>query len=416
MHHHFSQQPLSALLESDQCLEGTAWKSLFFTRLRDTLTKAIDREKGGLQIELPLPEDVEIALSKHEFFQDLLRNDQSLYIFAKRCVNNVRREREAILAGVHFTHFLRDELGMNRNNEDQQNLIFEPRKNTFGGLLYALLNPENVVALVQDIRAALRMKSLSELETILEKVGTRKIVQGTGRETAFEAISGRLAATTTLSEKEKQELSSGKGTMSNGKDDQIEKETRRLDLVHRNLLREESNSALRREICDLIVATLRSLFTTASPFSQLCQYNSVGYLSSILEPSPRINHLAALKDPDAYLERAIEVPDICCAFQTYEDAGRLINLADWFNAFHSSIQKRDGEKINARKRKRLDADTQSEPEAYERDLDVWKKRDMVRLRFALAVHEMGKMGFLKRTRRKLEHVLKLVYDLPLRNS
>lgn len=424
LHHYFTQQPLSALLEADLPLDQSAWKPAFFARTRDMLIRSFDEQKGEMHIKLPFPGNASNLYSKQEYFQDLLRDDDSLAKFASNVVSNIGKERVAMLAGVRFAHLLRHELKLNSNeptlsDQAQQSLNFEPRKSTFGGLLCALLSQQQSVTVIQEIRSGLRAKTLSEMETILHQVRSGKIVQGTNQEHVLETICDSLAYTTTVTEGEESRTNTGGEAVANGNDEETEKEARRLALVQKNLLREESNGALRRQICDQIVGILRSLLVASNPFSQLCRYNSTGYLYSILEPSPRINYLAGLKNPNAYLKRtsnATEIPDVCRAYQTYEDAGRLINLADWFNAFQSSINDAEKEDENdSRKRKRLDLEDSNDLEVYQKDLANWEKKDVIRLRFALAVHEMGRMGFLKRTRRKLEHVLKLVYDLPLKD-
>ncbi|PWN35786.1 uncharacterized protein FA14DRAFT_189724 [Meira miltonrushii] len=426
LHHHFTQQPLSALFETEQPLDRSAWKPAFFTRLRDMLLRSFDERKGEMQIKLPFPVSASNDLSKQEYLQEVLQNDYCLAKLATDVVSVMQRERAAFVAGARLAHLLRNVLRINKNdstsnNHPKQDLLLEPRRSTFGGLLCALLSPQQAGTVLQEIRAALRMKYLSDFEAILEQIRAENIIQGTDQESTLQTIQNRLANTATAVEGENDEKQTGEDVLTNGNDGEAEKEARRLALVQKNLLREESNSALRRQICDQIVGMLRSLLNASSPFSQIGRYNSTGYLHSVLEPSPRINYLAALKNPDAYLTRtsnAIEMPDICRAYQTYEDAGRLINLADWFNAFQSSINDADKEEENnsdARKRKRLDTDGLNDLEAYQKDLASWDKKDIIRLRFALAVHEMGKMGFLKRTRRKPEHVLKLVYDLPLKD-
>lgn len=426
MHHHFTQQPLSALFEAEHPLDRSAWKPAFFTRLRDLLIHSFDDGKGEMQIKLPFSSNANDDLSKQESLQEVLQNEYSLAKLATDFVFIVQREKAAFVAGVRFAHLLRDVLKIDKNklasSNQQQDLLFEPRKSTFGGLLCALLSQQQATSIIQEIRAALRMKYLSDIEAILERVRTQNIIQNTDQEKTFQTICDRLANTATVIEEEDKGKHAAEEAGTNGNDETAEKEAKRLALVQKNLLREESNSALRRQICDQIVGMLRSLLTASSPFSQIGRYDSTGYLHSILEPSPRINYLGALKNPDAYLtwvSNAVEMPDICRAYQTYEDAGRLINLADWFNAFQSSISDADKEEENSsdsRKRKRLDTDGLNDLEAYQKDLASWDKKDVIRLRFALAVHEMGKMGFLKRTRRKLEHILKLVYDLPLKDQ
>jgi hypothetical protein len=125
----------------------------------------------------------------------------------------------------------------------------------------------------------------------------------------------------------------------------------------------------------------------------------------MIDPSPRTSILAALDDPTSVLNITTDeynLPDICQLYQTYQSAGRMINLADWFQAFSQSVQGSSTSTTTAsNKRKRGEEEDQPK-----------EKREVIQARFALAVCELGRMGFLKRTRRKPDHVLKIVHDLP----
>ena len=124
------------------------------------------------------------------------------------------------------------------------------------------------------------------------------------------------------------------------------------------------------------------------------EYDFSCYLSMLLDPSPRSSILAALHDPTALMTvDDAAFPDVCRLYQMYQSAGKTINLADWFQAFSQSVQ--------ATKRRR-----------GHQDEAIMDKKDMIQARFALAVSELGRMGFLKKTRRKADHVLKVVHDLP----
>jgi len=130
---------------------------------------------------------------------------------------------------------------------------------------------------------------------------------------------------------------------------------------------------------------------------------------------PRAILLAALNDPWAFLESGLssaddaqddededraalqraqavaDVPDVCRAYVLYRDAGRLLNLADWYNAFAQGIE------AQARQRDGAHAEVDE---------------DETQARFAQSVSELAALGFLRRTGRKPEHVSKTVFDLP----
>jgi origin recognition complex subunit 3 len=106
----------------------------------------------------------------------------------------------------------------------------------------------------------------------------------------------------------------------------------------------------------------------------------------------------------------------------YQSAGKMINLADWYQAFSQSILPSGDSKSSTssttgshKKRKHARENDDDDEEGVDDENDnqsTLVKRDAVQARFALAVCELGKMGFLKKTRRKPDHVLKIVHDLP----
>lgn len=88
------------------------------------------------------------------------------------------------------------------------------------------------------------------------------------------------------------------------------------------------------------------------------------------------------------------IPDVCRLFALYKDSSRFINLADWYDAF---VQSLEGEE-----KRRKNADAQEE--------DVVAS---VQMRFSLAVNELAYMGLIGPVGRKVEHVSRLVWDLPV---
>lgn len=123
-------------------------------------------------------------------------------------------------------------------------------------------------------------------------------------------------------------------------------------------------------------------------------------------------------------------PDVCVAYDLYRNAGRMINIADWFGAFEHSVEpsrlprpaaQDSVEAVNASPTKRSRGkkrNRQGEDEDEDDDDDdnnglepQEEEKAMVRARFALAINELSRMGLLKRTRRKADHVLRTVWDL-----
>ncbi|KAE8249205.1 hypothetical protein A4X13_0g5303 [Tilletia indica] len=164
------------------------------------------------------------------------------------------------------------------------------------------------------------------------------------------------------------------------------------------------------------------------------------------------------------LKRSGALPDVCRAYQLYRDSPRFLNFADWFDAFAQGVRadsavlavtekaagSRGRQEIgdddlpdatelrNSRpKRKRKDDDAtptdgrhkqarngqvgtsksaasgsregRDDPLADSKQHDDTKH---IQARFALAVNELAIMGFIKGTRRKVEHTMKVIFDLP----
>jgi hypothetical protein len=149
----------------------------------------------------------------------------------------------------------------------------------------------------------------------------------------------------------------------------------------------------------LLIYMHRSWASTRAILPQVWTYDYSSYLTQLTDPSPRGSILAALNDPVSSSADFAEdgLPDICRLYQQYQSAGKMINLYDLFQAFSQSITA-----TTSSKKRRLNGS----------EADSMQRKDAIQARFALAVNEMGKMGFLKKTRRKPDHVLKIVHDLP----
>lgn len=176
----------------------------------------------------------------------------------------------------------------------------------------------------------------------------------------------------------------------------------------------------------------------------------------LLDPAPRTNLLVALFDPSFFLgdlssqlnnghserqgqeqEHDSLLPDTCRAYALYRDSGRLINLADWYDAFAQGLEGERGGRptpgsttapSTPKKRKRhargAEPDTEIEADdaaaalasasASGRDKSEAPSEDqqaIIQARFARALNELALLGFFRRTRRKVDHVLKSVFDL-----
>ncbi|WFC98458.1 Origin recognition complex subunit 3 [Malassezia yamatoensis] len=89
--------------------------------------------------------------------------------------------------------------------------------------------------------------------------------------------------------------------------------------------------------------------------------------------------------------RDAEVPDVCRLYALYKDSGKFINLADWYDAFLLS----------------LEVDLRYTSQDMDQDASQYQ------MRFALAINELAYLGLLAPTGRKVEHLCRTVWDLPI---
>lgn len=104
---------------------------------------------------------------------------------------------------------------------------------------------------------------------------------------------------------------------------------------------------------------------------------------------PRNTVVRSMREPEKYvgsLERR-QVPDIAIAYQVLSEGSRLVNLYDWYNTF-SALRSGDesGDEGGAAAEVRMQA------------------------RFARAVSELEFLGLIKHTKRKTDHVQRLVFE------
>ncbi|KAF8825092.1 hypothetical protein HHX47_DHR7000523 [Lentinula edodes] len=133
------------------------------------------------------------------------------------------------------------------------------------------------------------------------------------------------------------------------------------------------------------------------------------------------------------------LPDTSVLFHRYLESGKMINVYDWFESFHTVIgiqrretnakegeKKRKGKAANgivspAKKGKEkardsdLDGDEEmkdhgEEPPDSSSDSEE-RHQLLVQARFIRALHELDFLGFIKHTRRKPDHVLRTVFDV-----
>jgi origin recognition complex subunit 3 len=138
----------------------------------------------------------------------------------------------------------------------------------------------------------------------------------------------------------------------------------------------------------------------------------------LINPAPRATVLAGLADPYAFVEvdaderprRALwEMPDTAILFRRYVEAGRLVNVYDWYESFALVLDRQRGQ-VRAREAKgkgKGKAHVGDERGGNE-DEEGWKMH--VQARFMRALHELDFLGFVKHTGRKADHIMRTVYD------
>lgn len=98
-----------------------------------------------------------------------------------------------------------------------------------------------------------------------------------------------------------------------------------------------------------------------------------------------------------------ELPDTSILFRGYLEAGRMINVFDWYQSFAVVLE--------AQRRRKLEAGAEEqngEDETMQED-EKWGAE--VQARFIRGIHELDFMGFLKHTGRKPGHVARTAFDV-----
>jgi len=166
--------------------------------------------------------------------------------------------------------------------------------------------------------------------------------------------------------------------------------------------------------------------------------------SELINPAPKAHIVAALLHPEGYVARDFRpdnrndnvahqnnqetdfsiLPDTSILFRRYLEAGRMINVYDWFESFAVVLesQRRElpsgdddtggGEEAPETPTKKKGKKKETEPidEGEAEDEERWGME--VQARFIRAVHELDFIGLIKHTGRKADHVLKTVFDVP----
>ncbi|KAG8715853.1 hypothetical protein FRC11_014102 [Ceratobasidium sp. 423] len=162
----------------------------------------------------------------------------------------------------------------------------------------------------------------------------------------------------------------------------------------------------------------------AEPYSELYYTETSSGLKETLDPAPRSTILSALIRPGAYFnceccdpeesfapESMAQRPDICVLFQRSLDAGKLLNIADWFGSFVAVVQHEKVERAPAqasthglRTRRRRSAEGDGDGD------DMLEIQKEYQARFIQSAHELEFLGLIQATGRRKEHVMRTVFE------
>ena len=115
-----------------------------------------------------------------------------------------------------------------------------------------------------------------------------------------------------------------------------------------------------------------------------------------------------------------DLPDISILFKRYLDSSKMINVYDWFESFKTVLEDQrqhykdlplPAAQTPASPRKRGKGKQKASPQidASEEDDDKWDIH--VQARFIKALHELDYLGLIKHTGRKVDHLVRTLFDI-----
>ncbi|KAM3962283.1 LOW QUALITY PROTEIN: origin recognition complex subunit 3 [Aphomia sociella] len=131
------------------------------------------------------------------------------------------------------------------------------------------------------------------------------------------------------------------------------------------------------------------------PFHEIFFFNDVASVKKQIVGAPRGALHTALSNPMHYLQCsccnlaslesvADTLPDVCLAYKLHRECGKHINLFDWLQAFGAVLRPED-------------------------DDDQRQQDTSIHVRFTRAVAELQFLGFIKSSKRKTDHVMRLTW-------
>ncbi|KAF5313494.1 hypothetical protein D9611_008637 [Ephemerocybe angulata] len=239
-----------------------------------------------------------------------------------------------------------------------------------------------------------------------------------------------------------------------------------LKKVRNEVLAEQNRPDLREEratsLSEWVIETIKGLLGRIEdhPLWEIWYTGDMPFPSELINPSTRASLLSGLLRPLAFTSNPVVVvaptaeeedqedslwklPDTSILFHRYLDSGRMINVYDWYEAFQVVLETQREELIKAkapqkkgRKGKESKSpkkkgkagsesprkkgkgkqpqveeedDEEEQGEAEEEAEEKWKLE--VQARFIRALHELDYLGFIKHTKRRVDHVLRTVFEI-----
>lgn len=126
-----------------------------------------------------------------------------------------------------------------------------------------------------------------------------------------------------------------------------------------------------------------------------------------------------MSDPDD-LEGEVpvwELPDTSILFRGYLEAGRMINIFDWYQSFAVVLETQRERGLGTGNQKQTSGfpsdgavdECRHSDEGGQSEDEEWGME--VQARFIRGVHDLDLMGFLKHTGRKPDHVARTIFDV-----
>ncbi|XP_066152225.1 origin recognition complex subunit 3 isoform X2 [Euwallacea fornicatus] len=133
---------------------------------------------------------------------------------------------------------------------------------------------------------------------------------------------------------------------------------------------------------------------------EICFFDDISIKDKIVGTHRSAIH-NALNDPYYYLQckcceisntRTVKatMPDICIAYKLHLEWGKMINLYDWLLAFLCVVDPREDDDLDDKSKKVVNPELQA--------------------RFTQAVAELEYLGFIKSSKRKMDHVMRLTWE------